>query len=400
MLARSGGLPFSQTLPTDSAASVGARGIFVRRLTLTSFRNYDYARLDLPESPVVLTGRNGTGKTNLMEAVSFLAPGKGMRQARFSDVLPTSGGTSWVVSAVLDRDGDEIEVGTAFEPEAGKRSEKRKIHVNGAAVKNQNDLDDVCQAVWLTPAMDRLFSGDPAGRRRFWDRLVQAFYPEHARNCAAYTQALRQWSALLREGRADDAWLTALEKTLAKYGAKASLARRKLLSVLQNAPQPADFPHAELALTGGLEAELAGKAEDEAAAVIADWFKRARAACAETGTAGGVHTIDVAAVHTQKNMPAAACSTGEQKALLISVLLSHIRALAAAKGTLPLILFDEAAAHLDSKRLEKLLEQLKEFKTQVWVSGTDKAAFGAWENTAHFVAVEDLFKGVPVLAAS
>ncbi len=400
MFARSGGVPFSQTSPTDSAASAPVRGIYVRRLTVTNFRNYGYARLDLPETPIVLTGRNGTGKTNLMEAVSFLAPGKGMRQARFSDVLPTTGGTSWAVSALLNKSGEEIEVGTAFEPETGKRSEKRKIHVNGAAVKNQNDLDDVCQAVWLTPAMDRLFSGDPAGRRRFWDRLVQAFYPEHARHCAAYTQALRQWSALLRDGTKDDAWLSALEKTLAKYGAKAALARRKLLTVLQNAPKNDDFPYAELALTGGLEAELADKTEDEAAAFIAEWFKKARAACAETGTAGGVHTIDLAAVHTQKNMPAAACSTGEQKALLISVLLSHIRALAAAKGTLPLILFDEAAAHLDSKRLEKLLEQLKEFKTQVWVSGTDKAAFDAWENTAHFVAVEDLFKGVPVLAAS
>lgn len=400
MFARSGGIPFSQTLPMDSAASVPARGVYVRRLTATNFRNYDYVRLDLPESPIVLTGRNGTGKTNLMEAVSFLAPGKGMRQARFSDVLPTTGGTNWAVSAVLEKGGEEIEVGTAFEPETGKRSEKRRIHVNGAAIKNQNGLDDVCQAVWLTPAMDRLFSGDPAGRRRFWDRLVQAFYPEHARSCAAYMQALRQWNALLREGRTDDAWLTALEKTLAKYGAKASLARRNLLTVLQNAPKNDDFPSAELALTGGLEADLRGKTEDEAAAFIADWFKQARGTCAETGVAGGVHTIDLAAVHTQKNMPASSCSTGEQKALLVAVLLSHIRALAAAKGTLPLILFDEAAAHLDSKRLEKLLEQLKDFKTQVWVSGTDNADFDAWKETAHFVAVEDLFKGASALAAA
>lgn len=367
-------------------------GTYVRRLRLTSFRNYASLSMDFPASAVVLTGRNGAGKTNMLEAVSFLAPGKGLRQARFADVLPVSGEKSWAVSAVLEKGGEEFSVGTGYDASDGRRSDKREIRLNGAPVKGQADLGESVSAVWLTPAMDRLFSGDPAGRRRFWDRLVQASDPAHARRCAAYAQALRQWNALLRERNFDDAWLSALEKTLGKYGAEVSAARRRLLTDLQGRLEtaPDAFPRAALSLDGGMEEELRDKTADEASDLIRDRFRRSRTLCAETGSAGGVHTVDLSALHREKNRAAAGCSTGEQKALLVSILLAHIGALAERKGALPLILFDEAFAHLDAARTASLSTELKTFDTQVWLTGTDPAAFGEFDGTARFVALEPL----------
>ena len=218
----------------ERRAENSAAGAFVNRLQVSRFRNYPYARLDLPEraGQVVLTGRNGAGKTNLIEAVSFLAPGKGARQAKFRDVLEKdSGAVSWGVGAVLQKGAEEIELATDYES-AGVRGEKRSVRLNCAPV-SQADLGRVCSAVWLTPAMDRLFAGEPAGRRRFLDRLTQAFFENHASACAAYAQALRQWGALIRDGKKDERWLAALETTMGKYGAKIARARRETAALLQ-----------------------------------------------------------------------------------------------------------------------------------------------------------------------
>ena len=408
MYARSRQAQAGARTPPDSEPrpSGGAAGLFVGRLHLSRFRNYPYLRLDLPERTpqVVLTGDNGVGKTNLIEAVSFLAPGKGLRQARFQDVLPAENPTgAWGVSAVLRKGAEEIEIGTDYEAEArGRRSEKRRVRVNGVAGTAQSELGRVCSAVWLTPAMDRLFSGDPAGRRRFLDRLTQAFFESHASACAAYARAWRQWGALIRDGKNDERWLSALESTMAKYGALAANARRETVRLLQNALDKNEtaFPRASISLSGGLEDEISALSVDEARDFIKARFVPAREAYARTGVAGGVHTADLTAFHREKNMPAAGCSTGEQKDLLISILLAHVRAQADAKNALPLVLFDEVAAHLDDGRLGALLDEIRGLKTQVWLTGTDGRSFESLKNTARFVAVDELLRTAPEWAVA
>ncbi len=390
--------------PTEEAS---AAGVFVCRLQAAHFRNYPFVRLELPTNcpQIVLTGRNGIGKTNLMEAVSFLVPGKGLRQARFADILPKENeqASAWGITAVLHRGDEEIEVGTDYEKIDGKNSERRRVRINGASGLAQTELGQICSAVWLTPAMDRLFSGEPAGRRRFLDRLAQAFFENHASACAAYSQALKQWSALIRDGQKDERWLSALETTLGKYGAKVAAVRRKTVAILQTALERDNakvFPSPILSLQGGWEEEMNCVADEEAAAFIQNRFVRARETFAQTGSAGGIHTVDLTAVHREKNMPAAACSTGEQKALLISVLLAHVKAQASLKGVFPLVLFDEAAAHLDSARREALMNEISALKTQVWVTGTDSRSFESLKQTAHFIAVDGLLRNAPDWAAA
>lgn len=395
--------------PLERQETIPAAGIFVKRLTVTNFRNYPYVRLDLPEKVpfVVLTGKNGSGKTNLMEAVSFLAPGKGLRHARFSEVARHTDekNMAWAVAASLVKGNEEIDIGTGCEaPEAvkAKTAEKRTVRLNGEPHKSQAVLGNVCAAVWLTPSMDRLFSGDPAGRRRFWDRLTQAFYTDHASNCAIYAQSLRQWGYLLREGKADDAWLSALEETLGKYGAKTAFARRETLLKLVEELETAhgSFPRALLSFDGGMEEELSTMNSAEATVRIREQFRLGRAQYLEKGTAGSIHTVDLRAIHREKGMQAALCSTGEQKALLVSVLLAHVRAQARQMRTLPLLLLDEVTAHLDKGRKKALFEELETLPTQIWMTGTDSSLFEGTKETAHFVAVEKLSRTSPLLAAS
>lgn len=410
MYRRSHGEPGGETC-SGRAAEPSAAGLFVRRVTLTNFRNYPSLRLELPERAglVVLTGPNGSGKTNLMEAVSFLAPGKGIRNARFADVTRRTeeagvAAFPWAVAAVLHNGAEEIEIGTGCEAVPGGRSrtDRRAIRLNGEPRKSQADLGSVCSAVWLTPAMDRLFSGDPSGRRRFWDRLTQAFFPAHAGHCAAYAQSLRQWGLLLREGKRDDAWLSALENTLGRYGSKIAAARRETLERLRSRLDQASdsFPRAGLELTGGMEDVLAGMEPAEAEACIRERFRTSRKIYVEGGAAGGVHTVDLSAVHREKRIPAALCSTGEQKALLISILLSHVRAQAERTGTLPLLLLDEVSAHLDAGRREALFAEIAALGTQVWMTGTEEKLFEGLKETAHVVAVDTLSREPSVLAAA
>lgn len=394
-----------ETAPSSTPLSFQTEaGIYVDRLQVTRFRNYPFLRLDLPENAaqIVLTGKNGSGKTNLLEAVSFLAPGKGLRQAKFRDVLPKEGNAvSWGVAATLHKGSEDIDILTDYEHVIGKQSEKRRVRLN-ADVIAQTDLGQVCSAVWLTPAMDRLFAADPSGRRRFLDRLTQTFFKDHASSCAAYMQALRQWGALIRQGKTDERWLSALEKTMGKYGAKTAEARRQTVALLQTALESEikAFPRAVLSLQGGWEEDLNRLGQEEAAEFIQNRFAFAREIYAQNGSAGGIHTVDLAALHREKDMPAFSCSTGEQKALLISVLLAHVRIQAKRKSELPLVLFDEVSAHLDDRRKEALFEEIKTLKTQVWLTGTTPQPFESLKETAHFIAVDELLRTAPDWAAA
>ncbi len=380
-------------------------GAFVSSLHLSCFRNYPFLRIALPEKTpqVVLTGKNGVGKTNLLEAISLLAPGKGLRQAPFSEILnKEEKNTTWGVSCVLQKKDEEIELGTDFEVLEGKRGEKRRVRINGAVGGSQAELGRICSAVWLTPSMDRIFCADPSFRRRFLDRFVQAFFQTHASDCAAYHQALRQWNALIKEGVLDEAWLQALEKTLGKYGAKISNSRRKTVTFLQTflEKQTQAFPRATISLISGLEDELCLLPKSQQVEFLETKFSSLREVCAQKGSVKGVHTVDFLAHHHQKNMTASLCSTGEQKALLVALLLAHIRAQSSFTKTLPLVLLDEITAHLDSHRNKALLEELATLPTQIWLTGTNETAFNNLKETAHFIAVDTLQRQTPQWAVA
>ncbi|WP_375398916.1 DNA replication/repair protein RecF [uncultured Sphingomonas sp.] len=328
------------------------------RLILTDFRNHADARLAPGPGFVVLTGDNGAGKTNVLEAVSLLAPGRGLRRAALSDMARQDGGGGFGVAATID---SLTEIGTGTLASA---PERRVVRINGAPA-TAAALAERVTLLWLTPAMDRLFV-EPAGeRRRFLDRLVLALYPAHGIRSARYEAAMRARNRLLAEERPDGQWLAALEAQMAEHGAAIDAARRDVLAALTErlADQPEGaFPRATLVLTGG-PATAAMLARD-----------RARDAAAGR-TLAGPHRGDLAATHVEKRQAAALCSTGEQKALLIGIILAHAALAAARTGHPPILLFDEVAAHLDPLRRASLFDRLAADGGQTWMTGTERALF-------------------------
>jgi DNA replication and repair protein RecF len=378
----------------DSAlADAGAApllAVAVRRLTLTDFRCYAAARLDADARPLVLTGPNGAGKTNLLEAISFLAPGRGLRRARLSEV-DRRGAGAWAVAAELEGPRGHVRIGTGRDA-ARDGAERRLVRIDGAPARGQTALAEHVNTVWLTPLMDRLFLEGASARRRFLDRLVFGFDADHAGRVAAYEYALRERGRLLRDGRSDGSWFTALEDTMARHGIAIAAARRDVTQRLSAAcaEGAGPFPAAELALEGAVEGWLAEMpalaAEDRLRAVLA----AGRRDDAATGGAGfGPHRADLAVRHLATGMPAAQCSTGEQKALLLSILLAHARLQAELRGAAPLLLLDEVAAHLDATRREALFGEILALRAQAWLTGTDRALFQSLAGSAQFVAVEN-----------
>jgi DNA replication and repair protein RecF len=347
----------------------------VTRLTLTRFRSYEHARLEPGRASVVLTGPNGAGKTNLLEAVSFLVPGRGLRGARLADIqrLGTAAEGGWAVAARLEAPLGPVEIGTG----AGE-GERRVVRIDGQPAKGQTALADHVAAVWLTPQMDRLFLESASGRRRFLDRLVFGFDPAHAGRLARYEHALRERARLLRDGRMDDAWLTGLEDQLATSGIAVAAARVSVVDRLRAAAARAQgpFPAAGLIAEGMAEDLLAAGPALAAEDALRQTLRDGRREDAASGsTAAGPHRSDLAVRHTAKDMPAALCSTGEQKALLIAIVLANARLLAAERGAPPLLLLDEVAAHLDAERRDALFRELDTLGVQAWMSGTDPSDF-------------------------
>jgi DNA replication and repair protein RecF len=391
----------------QSAGAVGVapRGgrIGVTRLVLTEFRNYRSARLDFSAAvlPVVLTGPNGAGKTNLLEAMSFLSPGRGLRNARLSDVdrRETGGGdgagdaaaSGWTVAATVATGGGPVRIGTGRDGAAGER---RTIRIDGEPARSQAALAERLGVLWLTPPMDRLFVEGPGGRRRLMDRLVLGLDPAHATRVARYEQASRERSRLLRAGSgvADPAWLAALEEIMAAEGVAVAAARRDAIERLDRvcAEAAGAFPRARLSLIGTIEGWLdtmpALAAEERFRAALASQ----RAADALSGGAGiGPHRSDLDVVHAEKGIAAGAASTGEQKALLIAILLAQARLQRAVRGEAPLLLLDEVAAHLDAVRRGALFEVLAGLDSQAWVTGTDAQLFASLRGAARFLSVCD-----------
>jgi DNA replication and repair protein RecF len=370
--------------------------LYVARLTLTDFRNHADLGLTLDSRPVCLFGANGAGKTNILEALTVLAPGRGLRSATPLE-LARDGGEEraqlWAVSARVSNEGEETTIGVGAErtPEGGvKRSARRD-----GAPATASDLAEAARMTWLTPAMDRLWSGPAGDRRRFFDRLTLSRAAQHGQAAAAYERAMRERQRLLTERIFDNAWLNGLEREMSAHGAAIAAARVETLERLQSAidarPDGA-FPKAILALEGALEARFergakSADVEEDFAALLHEMRHRDAGA----GRAlDGPHRSDLIARHAAKNMDADQCSTGEQKALLLGLTLAQARALANDPGAGPsLILIDEAAAHLDSVRRAALFEELLANPGQAWLTGTDESLFEAFGARAQSFEVRD-----------
>ena len=331
----------------------------ISRLSLTDFRSYASAALEPGPGFVLLFGENGAGKTNLLEAVSMLAPGRGLRGAALSDMARHGGSGGWAVAAQL---GGTTDIGTGTFAAA---PERRQVRVNGAPA-SVNSLSQWLAVLWLTPAMDRLFTGSAGERRRFLDRLVLALEPGHAHHATRYDAAMRARNKLLADERPDEAWLASLEAAMAEHGAALAEARMRAVAGLdqrlESVPED-EFASAAIALEGWDGGDLA--------ALLA--ASRARDAAAGR-TTEGPHRQDLAVMHRAKRMPAASSSTGEQKALLLGLVLAHAELVAERRGEPPVLLLDEVAAHLDPKRRAALFTRL-EGRGQVWMTATEAALF-------------------------
>lgn len=354
-----------------------AAALAVGRLTLTRFRGYDFARLEPGPGPVVLTGPNGAGKTNLLEAVSFLAPGRGLRGARLPEVLRLGSpdGSAWAVAATVSAPNGSIDIATGMDAD-----ERRVVRIDGHPARSQTALAEHIAVVWLTPAMDRLFLEGAGGRRRFLDRLVFGFDAAHAGRLSRYEHALRERARLLRDGRFDDAWLSGLEDQLATTGVAIVAARMAMVDRLRGAVARTvgPFPAADVAIEGEAEDLLTSGPALAAEDAIRRRLREARRIEAQSGTSPiGPHRSDLAVSHRAKNIPAALCSTGEQKALLIAIVLANARLLAAERGAAPLLLLDEVAAHLDTERRDALFGELHALGIQAWLTGTEAGTFAA-----------------------
>ncbi len=374
----------------------------ITQLRLTNFRSYGFLNLELDNQfmPVILTGHNGAGKTNILEAVSFLTAGKGLRGARLSDVGKRSNPTAllnadvlqiperWSVSAQVQTKDGLTKIGTG----TIDGSERRQIRIDGKNMSKQSDLGRVFRCLWLTPAQDRLFCGDPQARRRFLDRLVQAFDSQHANRLSDYNAAFKQWSCLLREGRFDKRWLKGLEEQLVLNGVAIAASRIDIISRISHYlahPISSAFPVPEVILTGVVERKLLSQSALEVEEAFADLLEQSRKIYADGGSVAGPHTADFKVIHAQKGLDAAFCSTGEQKALLLSVILAEMQTQTQEQGLCPVLLLDEIAAHLDANRRNTLFDILTELPAQIWMTGTDSSDFMHLTNRARFFDVQD-----------
>ncbi|MBC7950911.1 MAG: DNA replication/repair protein RecF [Rhodospirillaceae bacterium] len=363
----------------------------VRRLILTDFRCYSRLRLETDTRPVVLTGPNGAGKTNILEALSFLTPGRGMRRATLAEIARRDAGGAevapWAVAAVLDGPVGRVEIGTGRE--AG--SERRTVRIDGQPAKAR-ELAEIASALWLTPAMDRLFIEGAGGRRRFLDRLVFGQDSGHAARSAAYEHAMRERTRLLKNGGADGGWMNALEDAMAREGIAVAEARRTAIARLGVACAEGlgPFPAARLTLTGEVEGWLDQMDAADAAERLRGALRVARARDAAAGAATlGPHRSDLGVRHAAKDLPAGQCSTGEQKAVLVSIVLAQARVRTALSGLAPLMLLDEVVAHLDQTRRAALFDELAGLNAQSWMTGTDEHLFDGFGDRAQFYRVAD-----------
>jgi DNA replication and repair protein RecF len=364
----------------------------VAALKLASFRNYASLAVAFDGRPVGLAGPNGAGKTNLLEALSFLSPGRGLRRARLEDVARRPGDGTFAVAARITNAAGTVDIGTGVAPGAAGPEARRTVRVNHAPARSAEALLEHLRVLWLTPSMDGLFTGPASDRRRFLDRAVLAIDRHHGSRVAAFEKAMRGRNRLLAEPSPDRRWLAAIEAEMAELGVAIAAARREWLALAAGlaaeAAGDSPFPAAVVALDGSLEADLAGAAsaavEDRYRAALADG--RARDAAAGR-TLAGPHVADLVVRHGPKDVPAETCSTGEQKALLIGLVLAQARLVTNVTGETPVVLLDEIAAHLDETRRHALFAVLLDLGCQAFMTGTDEAVFAELGPAAEHLAV-------------
>lgn len=380
----------------------------VTRLTLSDFRNYRNLRIEANIAPIIITGENGSGKTNILEAISFLTPGRGLRSARLADIkriLPPEEeilniNSGWSVAAEILKNNEEYFIGTGTqknfreytEENEIKNFERRIVKINQQKITQQSELGKYVSAIWVTPQMDRLFLGGTQPRRSFLDRLVYAFDLEHAKRTANFEHLYRQWFQILKTGHADEHWLQSVETDMASLGVAIAAARRELIARLNTfiEHEPDDiFPDVRLELDGTIEKML-----DTLPAVRVEQFyiellAKQRRNVLYNDYVDGVNRTDFKVYFKKKNMPAELCSTGEQKALLVSIILAQTKCQILDKGFAPILLLDEVTTHLDDKKRDALLLKIAGLHLQAWITSTESQNFTAIQNISQFLEVRD-----------
>jgi DNA replication and repair protein RecF len=371
----------------------GSDQVLVRQVTLANFRSYAALDLSVDARLVVLTGENGAGKTNLLEALSLFSPGRGLRRAELSEFARIGGGGGFAVSAEIETPKGAVQLGTGIEPQRDAPLQ-RKYRINREPAASIRAFCDHLRVVWLTPAMDGLFSGPAGDRRRFLDRLVLAIDTSHGARVSAFERALRSRNRLLEDGpAADRRWLDAIEKEAAELAIAIAAARAQAVSKLsaliaKTSGNGSPFPWASLALEGEIERLIGSHPAVEAEDIYRAMLRENRFRDAQTGRALiGPQAADLCVRHGPKQILAAQASTGEQKALLAGLVLAHARLVAAVSGLAPLVLLDEIAAHFDPLRRDALFDSLKTLSGQIWLSGAERTIFRAIESNALMLTV-------------
>lgn len=374
----------------------------VKRLTLADFRNYKNLRIEAEIAPIIITGENGSGKTNILEAISFLTPGRGLRGAKLSDIKRIESTSEnnvhllWSVAADILKNGEEHSIGTSLQNIAQENIshnyDRRIVKIDQKKMTLQSELGKYISAIWITPQMDRLFLGGTQPRRSFLDRLVYAFDLEHAKRTANFEHLYRQWTTLLKSGSPDKLWLESLENDMALSGVAIAAARReqvaRLNSFIKNEPDDV-FPNVRLELCGTIENMLDTKSALQVEDFYKDYFYKQRKNVVYNDTVDGVNRTDFKVFYQKKEMPAEMCSTGEQKALLVSIILAQTKCQILNKGFSPILLLDEVTTHLDDQKRDALLHKISALNLQAWITSTEPQNFNILKNKAQFLRLEN-----------
>lgn len=383
----------------DIACFHSRKKLSISSLTLSGFRNYGYARMEISPSPVIITGENGAGKTNILEAISLLSAGRGLRRAKLSEIdkiTPTANRQPltnyWAVSATASGRQGEVKIGTGRDAENVDNADRRIIKIDGKIVKSNTELARHLSIIWLTPQMEQLFNEGTSAARKFLDRLVFSFDAEHASRSNEYEYNMRERNKLLQSMRYDDTWLSVLEQKMA--GCAVAIAGARILTCehvnYTISSSSLSFPKAYVDVSGFAENLLkSGKTSLEVEEELKNAYKNGRSQDAATGrTLTGVHRSEFKVTHLTKNMLAENCSMGEQKALMLSIVLAQARSGARWHGITPIILLDEVAGHLDAGKRAELFEEIRDTGAQVWMTGTDISSFSELQGKAQFFKVE------------
>ncbi|MBQ8750875.1 MAG: DNA replication/repair protein RecF [Alphaproteobacteria bacterium] len=383
----------------------------LKHLTLVNFRNYKYLRLNFDKPFVVFTGENGCGKTNILEAISFLSQGRGLRGAKLSEIKtfdflaqqqtsPTFiNNNGWAVSALVKNGYDTYNIGTAVETQIKetnfkeyKETERRIVNINNQKITNQSELGNYLSIIWVTPQMDRLFQTSSQNRRSFLDRIVYLFDTNHSKRLAAFDNVYRQWLQIIKSGKINDNWLYSLEEQIAGIGVAIACARKEQIKKLNNfiEKNPDDiFPEAILMLDGTIEKML----DEKPAIYVEDFYKESllsqRHLILNNITSDGINKTDLKAIYKKKNIPANLCSTGEQKSLLLSIILAQAQSLVEHNGFPPIMLLDEIAAHIDDAKKDAFLAKIKNLNTQTFLTTTNLFEFTKIKEQANFFEIKD-----------